>query len=255
MWQGVIEFYGMVVDENSDPVPAAHVAFHWVEVPDEAGNRTATAESDSSGLFTLKGQRGLSLAVSVTKEGYRSSARDIANFNYGSLNGEAFQSDPLRPAFFHLRKKGLGAELVTSENGVRTKLDVRVPRDNTPVRVDLLQKRADPAGELEISQDKPPWQGAREWGFSQTIPSGGLVENHDEFQFEAPNTDYQSAVRFKFTNGETNWTTQVTKQFYIALGEPRKYGWLRIESNLAQETVFLTYALNPTGSRNLEPAN
>lgn len=47
--------------------------------------------------------------------------------------------------------------------------------------------------------------------------------------------------------------TQVSKQFYITFGQPRRYGWLRIESNLAQETVFLTYAINPTGSRNLEP--
>jgi hypothetical protein len=45
----------------------------------------------------------------------------------------------------------------------------------------------------------------------------------------------------------------VTKQFYITFGEPKKYGWLRIESNLTQETVFLTYAINPTGSYNLEP--
>ena len=43
--------------------------------------------------------------------------------------------------------------------------------------------------------------------------------------------------------------------FGIVFGESRKYGWLRIESNLAQETVFLTYAINPSGSQNLEPSN
>lgn len=130
---------------------------------------------------------------------------------------------------------------------------VRVPKNNNPVQVDLLQKRAGATGQLEISQNKPPWQGATNWAFRMSIPDGGLVENRDEFQFAAPESGYQPTVEYDFTKGETNWTTQVTKQFYIAFGQPRKYGWLRIESNLAQETIFLTYAINPTGSRNLEP--
>jgi len=139
--------------------------------------------------------------------------------------------------------------------GLTIKLDaqVRIPKDNTPVRVDFFQKQVSATGQLEISQDKPPWQTATNWSFSLSIPAGGLIENQDEFQFEAPESGYQPTVEFDFTKGETNWTTQVTKQFYIVFGEPRKYGWLRIESNIAQETVFLTYAINPDGSRNLEP--
>jgi hypothetical protein len=42
---------------------------------------------------------------------------------------------------------------------------------------------------------------------------------------------------------------------YAVLGQPRKYGWLRIESDLAQATIFLMYAINAPGSRNLEPAH
>ena len=108
-------------------------------------------------------------------------------------------------------------------------------------------------GELEISQNKPPLQAATNWSFRMSIPSGGLVENQDEFQFEAPKTDYPRAVEYHFTKGETNWTTHVTKQFYIVFGQPHIYGWLRIESDLAQETIFLTYAINPDGSHYLEP--
>jgi hypothetical protein len=66
-------------------------------------------------------------------------------------------------------------------------------------------------------------------------------------------SSFQTVVSCSEVKDETNWTTHVAKQFYIAFGEPRRYGWLRIESDLAQETVFLTYAINPTGSRNLEP--
>ncbi len=253
-WQGEIEFYGKVVDENSNAITGAQVSFHWVEMPDATGNKTANTQSDAEGLFALHNQRGLDLGVSISKEGYYSSRRDNDSFRYGSIGGGKFSPDPQNPVIFHLRKKGQGVELVTSANGMRSDVWVRIPKDNTSVRVDFFQKQASPTGQLEISQNKPPFQGATNWSFSLSIPDGGLIENQDELQFEAPETGYQPSVEYDFTKGETNWTTQVTKQFYITFGQPRKYGWLRIESNLAQETIFLTYAINPSGSQNLEPS-
>jgi hypothetical protein len=253
-WQAPIEFYGKVVDDSGNPVVGATAGFHWVEVPTAEGNRATNTESDADGLFSLQNALGLNLGVSVSKEGYYSSRRDNDSFRYGSLGGgDKFLPDSLNPVAFHLRKKGQGTELITSESALRPEVDVRVPKDNTPVRVDFFQKQASPTGQLEISQNKPPIQGATSWSFSLSIPDGGLVENQDEFQFAAPDSGYQSTVKYGFAEGDTNWTRQVTKQFYIVFGQPRKYGWLRIESNLAQETVFLTYAINPSGSQNLEP--
>ena len=252
-WQAPIEFYGKVVDENTNPVADAMASFHWVEAPTADGNRSTNIKSDSGGLFSLHDALGLTLAVSVGKEGYYSSRRDNDSFSYGSVAVGHFSPDSQNPVIFHLRKKSQGVELLTSQNGMRPDVWVRVSKDNTPVRVDFFQKQASATGQLEIRQNKPPWQGATNWSFRLSIPDGGLVENQDEFQFTAPDTGYQPTVEYHFAKGETDWTTQVAKQFYIAFGQPRKYGWLRIESNLAQETVFLTYAINPTGSRNLEP--
>lgn len=254
-WQAPINFFGKIIDGNTNPVAGAQITFHWVEYPAQDGNRTTNTYSDTDGLFSLQNAVGLSLSVSVSKEGYYPSRRDNDSFSYGFLAGGHFLPDSKNPVIFHLRKKSRGSELITSENGMQLKVDVRIPKDNIPVRVDLLQKQASATGQLEISQIKPPFRGATNWSFRMSIPDGGLVENQEEFQFAAPESDYQPTVEFHFTKGETNWTTQVTKQFYIAFGQPRQYGWLRIESNLAQETIFLTYAINPTGSRNLEPAN
>ena len=145
-------------------------------------------------------------------------------------------------------------QLITSENGARSDVWVQVPKDGTPVQVDFFQKQASPAGQLEITQNKPPMNTATNWSFTLSITNGGLIENQDEFQFEAPNSGYQPTVEYDFIKGETNWTRQAVKQFYVTFGQPPKYGWLRIKSNLAQQTVFLTYAINPTGSQNLEPA-
>jgi hypothetical protein len=250
-WQAPIEFYGRVVDENTNPVPGVNIHFNWSELPERGGERTSDTQSDSDGLFSLHGKRGAALTVSFGKLGYYSSGRGEQTFSYAFP--QAISPDPQNPVTFVLHKKGQGIELITSQNGIRPNLAIRVPKDNIPVRVDFFQKQASATGQFEISQNKPPFQGATNWSFSLSIPDGGLVENQDEFQFQAPETGYQSIITFDFTKGETNWTTQVTKQFYITFGEPKKYGWLRIESNLTQETVFLTYAINPTGSYNLEP--
>jgi len=249
-WQVPIDFYGKVVDQEGKPIAGANIHFHWVEFPDENGNRSTNTESDAEGLFSLRGVCGPILTVLVSKEGYYPRR---GGAHYGPLAAESFSPDPQNPVVFRLRKRGTGVELITSDNGIRPNLAVRVPKDGTPVRVDFFEKRVSPTGQLEISQNKPPWGEAKEWSFRLCIPDGGFVENNDEFQFEAPVTGYVPTVEYRFRKGEVNWATQVNKQFYIVFGHPPRYGWLRIESNLTQETVFLTYAINPTGSRNLEP--
>jgi hypothetical protein len=253
IWQAPIEFYGKVVDESGSPVEGADISFNWMEFPTEDGSREATARSDAEGLFSLRNARGPSLSVFVSREGYYTSRSGRQGFKFGPLSDGDFMPDPRNPVIFRLRKKGQGAQLLTSDKGMRLNLSVRVPMNGAPVRVDLLEKRASPTGQLEVSQIKPPWREATEWSFRLSMADGGLVENQDEFQFEAPEANYLPDMEYHFAKGETNWTTQVNKQFYIVFGQPRKYGWLRIESNLAQETAFLTYAINPSGSRNLEP--
>jgi hypothetical protein len=247
LWQTPIQFYGKVEDEKGNPVEGANVQFSWSEEPTESGARTSGTKSDSNGLFSLQGKRGPTLAVTVGKDGYYASQGGRKAFSFGSLAPGQFSSDPQNPVIFALRKKGQGAELIASQKVLR------VPTDNTPIRVDLLQEKAGTSGQLEISQNKPPSREATEWSFTMTIPDGGLVENQSEFPFEAPETDYQPTVELRFSQGATNWATHIKKIYYIALGQPTEYGWLRVETDLSQQSVFLTYAINPTGSRNLEP--
>jgi hypothetical protein len=253
-WQRPIDFYGKVVDEGTNPVAGASVTFGWSEFPTEQGARKATTTSDAQGLFSLHDQRGPSLDVWVSKPEYTSSHNGQWGFIYAH-GAVKYAPDSSNPVIFVLHKKGEGTQLITSQNGMKSDVWVHVPPNNTPVTVDLLKKQVSTSGQLLIDQFKPPFREATNWSFNLSIPDGGLVESDDGFQFEAPESNYQKTLEFNFNKGQTNWATQVTKQFYIVFGEPRKYGWLRIESNLAQETVFLTYAINPSGSRNLEPAN
>ncbi len=255
--QPPIEFYGRVVDEREQPVQGAEVDFLWTHVHPEADFQTNTS-SDARGSFSLSGVNGSALDVHVRKAGYYSlKSMDRNNFRYVRLPGE----DPFHPArdkpvIFHLRKKGPGAALVTSQYGVSPELEVSVPRDGTRVCVDLLSRKADLGGPLEITQMKPQYlqaKNATTWSFQMAMRSGGFVEQNDEFPFYAPETGYQPVVAFQFTKGQTNWARALKRSYYITFGQPPRYGWLTVETAIGWGGARLQYAINPDGSRYLEP--
>jgi hypothetical protein len=256
IWQKPIDFYGKVIDENSNPVAGVSIQFHWTDLTALNQERTDSTESDANGLFSLRGKHGGSMTLWFSKEGYYSSHNGQMSFNYAA-GPNILSPDPLNPVIFQLHKKGQGVELVTSANGLQSSLAALVPINGDPVKVDLLQQKVGASGDLELSQVKPDrshWQTATNWSFHMSIPAGGFIEEADAFPFTAPETGYQTTVDLAFVKGEPDWATQISKTYYIAFGQPQKYGWLRVEANIAQQTVFLTYAINPTGSRNLEPA-
>ena len=156
---------------------------------------------------------------------------------------------------FHLRKKGAGAKLINSLSGMSGDFPVHVPRDGTPVQIDIMQRKQGSAGQLQLSEYKPDnagWQQATQWSFKVEIPGGGLIGQNDEFPFEAPANGYEPAFVFQFQKGE-NWTTNLKTNFYVKFGTPPLYGWIQIETGINYGGATLTYAINPDGSRNLEP--
>lgn len=273
-----INFYGQVVDENNRPVAGATGHFEWDDTT--TNKHSSEVTSDTAGLFALSNAFGISLDVSVFKSGYYSSRKNryAQYFKYSQPNfdtfygtSEFFKPDSSRPIVYYLRKIGVGAEaLVTSQHGMRESFWPKVPKDGTPVKIDLLnQKTGD--GPLEISQTKPdypehggtierlsPWDRAKlasatNWSVTMKISDGGLIEENDEFPFNPPETGYQPVIALNFQHGQTNWTQQVIKDYYIKFGSPPLYGQLQLETSINQATVILRYVINPDGSRNLEP--
>ena len=53
-WQAPIDFYGKVVDENSNAVVGAHVQLSWIEAPTADGERKGATESDSAGAVFIE---------------------------------------------------------------------------------------------------------------------------------------------------------------------------------------------------------
>lgn len=251
-WRRPIEFYGMAVDEASNALAGVRIRFRWVDETETIEGHTAESLSDGEGRFSLNGKFGHSLHVWVSKEGYYASRGGEASFLY-SLGNNLYSPEPNNPVVFRLRKRGEGAALATSANGMWDVLSIPVPKNGIPVRVDFSRKKADINGELEISESKTASEDGINCLVKMTLMDGGFIETNDEFRFEAPARGYTPQVSYNLSKNATNWVSHLSKNFYIVFGEPRRYGWLGIETDLSQETVFIRFAYNPTGSRNLEP--
>jgi hypothetical protein len=254
-WKQPINFYGRVVDESNVVVAGASIHFTWNDIS-EKGTSEASMISDNNGGFSLTDRRGKRLYVEVGKDGYYSSgnARGGA-FEYANPADGLFTPDAGNPVIFHLRKKGTGVDLVTSQYGMKPYFGVTLPLDGTPVRIDLLERKTG-QGQLSISQIKPEyknWKQATNWSFHMEIPDGGFVEQNDEFPFEAPEEGYQARIEFNFQQGQTDWAENLKKDYYIKFGNPPRFGRLQFDTSIMMEGVRLTYAINPDGSRNLEP--
>jgi hypothetical protein len=255
-----IRFYGKLLDEEEKPLADADVHFKWNKI-NSANNEIESGEAgtktDAEGLFSLVGQNGNGVCVAVSKPDYYNLRENPACFEYAMPWAANFHTpDSSKPVVFHLRKKGRGVALITSQNGMRSSLKLSIPMDGMPIKVDLLQQKITETGSLQVSQVKPDskvWKQATEWSFQMTIPDGGFVEQHDEFPFEAPETGYQPVLQLSFQEGQTNWTTYLKSDYYIRFGNPPRYGRLHLETGIDDNGARLTYAINPDGSRNLEP--
>ena len=250
-WQAPIDFYGKVVDENSNAIAGVNIHFRWSEKPAEDGMRTADTQSDTEGLFSLNGKRGASLTVWFGKDGYYSSGRGEMSFSYALPRG--ISPDPQNPVIFHLHKKGHGESLVG------LKRNYRIPRDGTPVSIDLTTgaTATSESGNVVVrcwTQDAGKRSGEKyDWRCVVGIPGGGAVTNNEEFTFEAPEEGYVPSLEIAMPADRPDWQDDVDLKFYYRLADGR-YGRMTFSMIAGgQHFCMIDSVLNPSGSRNLEP--
>jgi hypothetical protein len=243
-------FYGLVVDESNQPIVGAEVTFSKTQT-----GETAPQLSDPNGRFELAGVTGRYLSVEVAKTGYYATKTSRQSFDY-SPEGGNFQGDSRDPVVFQLRSRGPGADLITSQYGVRPEFTVAVPKNGNPIRVDMLQRKSGGAGQLEIQswiETDPKTFRTTSWRLRLAIPDGGFLAHQDEFPFMAPDQSYHSELVFPEPNTTNAGFGISQKTYYIRFGQPPRYGRLQISASASTGNVMLQYAINPDGSRYLEP--
>lgn len=91
-----------------------------------------------------------------------------------------------------------------------------------------------------------------DWRATIAVPGGGLVEHSSEFPFEAPQDGYQPGVEFNMSANSPDWQGGIEKTYFIQFGSPPKYGRIQVHFLGASQKVLISFAVNATGSRNLE---
>ena len=249
-WRTPIEFYGRAVDENTNPVARAYVNFDCNDLS-PSGTSYYHTETDTNGLFSITGIKGKLLAVKVHKEGYYSCLPFGANFFYSGEN-ENFVPHADVPVVFHLRKKSEGVPLVS------LKQNYRVPRDGTPLEIDLTTGKATirGGGDLVVqcwTEDEGQPSGAKYDWHCRVTPSGGFVATEEQFPFTAPDQGYAPAAEVQMPADRPDWKSDVALKFYYRLADGR-YGRMTFSMIAGgQHFCMVDSFLNPSGSRNLEP--
>jgi hypothetical protein len=251
-WQKPIDFYGKVIDGNSNPVEGAKVSFQWLGFADKRG--TASTTSGADGLFSLRGKTGQNLHVSVEKNGYYVSRRDTFDFQY-SLALNIYRPEEWNPVIFHLHKKGTPEPLMRLAGAMLGPRQYRLNANGTPSDISFYTGKRTPQGEgqfrVQYWMETPQNPGQQfRWRCQISVPGGGLQPTDEEFPFTAPEQGYQES--FQMESDTNAWTYMPKQTFYVHLADGN-YGRVKFSLNCSTSPFFGVEALiNPSGSRNLE---
>jgi hypothetical protein len=239
--------YGKVIDQLGEPVPEAYVGYTLRDTFGSSGTN-GHVYADAQGYFKISGVKGDGIDVSVQKKGYYRIKASTIGFNQGEgLN--AMPRSKNNPAVFVLQKMGEMESLIFLSS---RQIEVSLTQGVT--QVDLTTGKTG-QGDLHIKATlRPDVKNRYDWNFTLSIPSGGLLERMNSFDFEAPKEGYKSSIDVGMLASDPAWKSGDSKSYFIKL--PSKQ-FARVEVRFYpsdyRNMIVLESYLNPTpGSRNLE---
>jgi hypothetical protein len=250
-WRTPIEFYGWVVDEDTNPVADAQVDFDCNDTSAE-GTSFYHTRSDAKGLFTIKGIQGMLLGVKVNKEGYYAYLPHGDNFYYAG-RGQNFVPDATNPVIFRLKKKGV------AEPMIRFQRSFPVPKNGSPIEVDLATGKLALSGSSAFrvecwTEDAGKKSGEHfDWKCRVSLPGGGIQPYTEQFPFLAPDGGYAPSDEIDMTGKSVQeWQIDVQRRYFVRTADG-KFGRVvfRMIAHGDHFCLIESY-FNPSGSRNLE---
>lgn len=185
-----IDFWGKAVDDTGQPVPGASVHFVVSDKYFEDGSDYNTT-TDTKGLFSLTGLKGLSISVRVAKPGYylmQSESRATIAYGYRT-EAKDIRPPPTeeQPSIFVLRKAHPNTALKLGE-GRR----VILPQDGKPIAVRLdghntASPGVDGALVIETQLDLTRMNELKQFPCRcrLSVPGGGLIKRTNRLEFKA----------------------------------------------------------------------
>jgi len=248
-WKTPVSFYGRVVDENGQPIPQANVKFGLNDTSIRGTSEYYT-QSDASGLFSLTGVKGKFLGVHITKEEYYQSRLENNTFDYAGGNN-IFNPDRNNPVVFRLHKGGEKVALIKKEFEVHIKV-------GEAVTIDLLTgKTNSPNSQLQVELlENEPFRRKIKgtWSMRVSAIDGGIQFQTEEFPFLAPESGYRPSIDLgPDSEKPPTWKGSGYYGGAFYLQTHNGYANVKIQAIPGNSYFRLSYYLNPSGSRNLEP--
>jgi hypothetical protein len=268
-YQTPIEFYGKVVDQHGTPVAGASVKILPFDNAFGNSDTQMLLESDSGGLFSVKGLKGLAMGVQVKKNGYmtlpdlgfkRPASAHRIEYGLDGTRGARFK-DPNNPTLFTLHRIGpLEPMVYVAEK------QWRLPDDGSPRRIALDSKNGTGSHPIEFrfSSDwgSLPNENASNsklfnWKLDARIPGGGFCVNPSEYAFEAPESGYQETISIEYSASlpREKWKTMGFGRYFVKFADGT-YARIRFSvmgaSCADDNPLLMTSWMNlKPGSRNL----
>lgn len=256
-----IIFWGLVIDQDDQPIPAVRLKFNYEHVREHLPGATQDkldyieVSTDTQGRFSITGIRGSLLVLEeIKKEGYEAPTSGRAFWYAPALDSMIYTPNQQKPEVFRMWKLA-GAEKLLSKN-----IGTRIPYDGTPVYFDLLKAQETArGGDIKVTLTRTPLnikRGRERYDWTATIEpvDGGVIASTDEFMYLAPEAGYEPKLVVFMSADDPAWSPQKSVSFYLKT--KGKYARIRAEFATDSEkpkTGFMLGAyINPSGSRNLE---
>ncbi len=255
MMQTPIEFYGIVLDQDGNPVPSAKIS---ASVLDSWKGSPISVTSANDGTFKIL-SKGTAIHIKVEKPGYYRVEKggklhpSTQGFDFGVEDSpRAYKPDPASPTIFNLRKSGNPVLLE------QLRAQSKIPRDGSPVSISL--SKTDKFSLLiscrTMEDNTQPPNAPYDWRCEVSVEGGGVQEASDEFDLVAPDGGYESAfvIDMPKSMDEKEWNSRVDKRLWIQFSD-RTYAKISFMMNArGDHFVVVEGHRNPTpNDRNLEP--
>jgi len=243
---------GKVVDENGGPVAGATVVY-GVSRGYEKGTR-GSAITDDKGDFSIKGQRGGSMAVEAQHPNYVTinDSRKV----FQSLDSFLANLPQTDYVTLVLRKKLPEQNLIFLSNRVM----YHCASGTGVVYYDLKSRNlvaAESPSTLRIRTEVAPANeqtGLYNWSLTAEVPEGLVRVKTDPYLFEAPADGYLPSFKMVESESDPDWKISGEASLFVKL-KTGEFGVVDLTfSSRSSEGSIWASALNPEpGNRNLTP--